>query len=217
MYNVMNIIGFGNYTIDADGTIISLERLHPRWRTIIKDKPKVMKPSMSGKKRNYLSIRLTNLEGISKVFKVHRLVAEAFIPNPENKPQINHIDGDTTNNKVSNLEWCTNSENQLHAYRTGLKFGMSGKDNPAYGKPGVYKNKRGADHNRSTRVVQLGANGTVIAGYESGILAAESVGGNSSNIMKACRGLIKKSAGFAWCFPSDDHKYLFKECMQQEV
>lgn len=64
----------------------------------------------------------------TKTFLVHRLVATAFVPNPNNYPQINHKDGDKTNNHYSNLEWVTQSQNQRHAYANGLqkiKYKMS--------------------------------------------------------------------------------------------
>jgi len=60
---------------------------------------------------------------------IHRLVALAFIPNPNNYKEINHIDGDKSNNSISNLEWCTRSENIRHAFDTGLKPGKKGEDN----------------------------------------------------------------------------------------
>ena len=64
--------------------------------------------------------------GKQKTFTVHRLVARLFVPNPLDKPEINHKDGHRLNNHVSNLEWCTSSENQRHAYDTGLQ--KSGED-----------------------------------------------------------------------------------------
>lgn len=58
---------------------------------------------------------------VYKHVKVHRMSAIAFIPNPENKPQVNHIDGNKLNNNITNFEWVTSSENHLHAFKTGLR------------------------------------------------------------------------------------------------
>lgn len=68
-----------------------------------------------------------------QTYHVHRLVALTFIPNPENKPCVNHIDGIKNNNDASNLEWCTRSENDLHAFRIGLRD-TRGKKHPQFGK-----------------------------------------------------------------------------------
>lgn len=70
-----------------------------------------------------LSVNSKGYENVSingKLHKVHRLVAEAFIPNPQGLPQVNHKDGNKLNNEVSNLEWATASQNTKHAYEMGL-------------------------------------------------------------------------------------------------
>lgn len=75
----------------------------------------------SNKNRNgYLKIGLI-LNGKRKHISIHRLVAKAFIPNPNSLPEVNHIDGNKENNKVENLEWNNRKQNSLHAYKTGLR------------------------------------------------------------------------------------------------
>ena len=73
------------------------------------------------------------INGVQKQKSIHRLVAEAFIPNPFNKSDVNHKNGDTTNNCIWNLEWCTPRENVLHKIFV-LGKDMNGKNNPMYGK-----------------------------------------------------------------------------------
>ncbi|CDM00334.1 HNH endonuclease domain protein [Bacteroides xylanisolvens SD CC 2a] len=68
----------------------------------------------------YETVSLLN-KGICTDYHVHRLIAKAFIPNPKHLPQINHLDGNTMNNHVSNLEWCDAYTNTMHAIRTGLR------------------------------------------------------------------------------------------------
>lgn len=93
-------------------------------------KGKILKPTTT---RNGYKMIVLSKDGKFKYQTIHRLVATAFIPNPENKPTVNHKDGDKSNNHVDNLEWCTSSENNSHAYRIGLKKGR--------GKTKVYENE----------------------------------------------------------------------------
>lgn len=76
---------------------------------------KILTPSYVGRGREYRAVTLRNSSG-AKRFYVHRLVAQAFIENPNSKTQVNHIDGDKSNNAASNLEWVTGSENQIHRF-----------------------------------------------------------------------------------------------------
>lgn len=83
---------------------------------------KLLKPYIEETGNNYSRLVIgLNKKKKREEFKVHQLVARAFIPNPKNRKEINHIDGNPFNNKVENLEWCTHGENMIHAIKTGLK------------------------------------------------------------------------------------------------
>lgn len=99
------IDGFENYTISTDGKVYS------------KRNNIFLKPCID--KDGYLMVLLSN-NGKRKKISIHRLVALNFMPNPENKPQVNHINGIKSDNRLENLEWVTASENIVHAWTIGL-------------------------------------------------------------------------------------------------
>ena len=103
-----DVVGFeGLYAVDTDGNVWSF------WF----GKERILKSAKDGK--GHLKVILCK-DGKHKTVAVHRLVAIAFILNPENKPEINHKNGIKTDNRIENLEWVTSSENKIHAFATGL-------------------------------------------------------------------------------------------------
>lgn len=88
-----------------------------RARSFLRGYPKILKTNEDGK--GYSRLRVT-IDRVKLSYKIHREVAKAFIDNPEGLPQVNHKDGNKSNNKVSNLEWVSNKENARHAIDNGL-------------------------------------------------------------------------------------------------
>lgn len=115
-----DVVGYeGYYKISDEGVLHSVERYidHPICgKQFVASR--IMKVYEDQDGYYCVNIQRGNKE---QHVRIHRLVAQAFIPNPENKPQVNHKDGNKKNNHVDNLEWCTNRENVHHAIKTGLK------------------------------------------------------------------------------------------------
>lgn len=131
--------------------------------------------------RGYLACKLT-LNGINKRYLVHRLILLTFNGSNE-KNEVNHKDGNKHNNKIDNLEWCTRSENILHAYRTGLKIAKSGDEHPK--SKSVYRIK----------------DDKIIKKYNF-IYEAEHDGFSHSKIVLCCQGKRKHHKGYEWKYAS---------------
>lgn len=111
------INGFTDYKVSNYGKVKSLKY----------KKEKILKLSISSCKYYFVGLWKN---GVRINCKIHRLVTTAFIPNPENKPQVNHKDGNKQNNCVNNLEWVTCSENHLHAYKSKIRKTNNGNNSP---------------------------------------------------------------------------------------
>ena len=154
-----------NYFISEEGFVYS-----SKFGTL-----KRLKGNTDSNGYKYLDVRNPNVD--IRFPKIHRLVARAFIPNPENKSQVNHKDGNKTNNHYKNLEWATNKENRIHAIRTGLK------DEINYG------------------ILQYDLNGKLLNYFETASEALEYLGipyQASGNIGRVIRGKRKTAYGYKW-------------------
>jgi hypothetical protein len=134
MSNFKKVIGFEFYELNELGVLKSLPRIskqrNGKQYTV---KEKIMKPQIDN--TGYIVFGLRNENKETKKVYLHRILAELFIPNPENKPCVNHKDGVKYNNSLSNLEWCTYQENNNHAFETGLQ--KKGSEHHLYGKKGI--------------------------------------------------------------------------------
>ena len=129
----------------------------------------------------YYSIRLSIRPNVGKHFRINRLVAQAFIPNPDNKPFVNHIDGDKTNNNISNLDWVSPSENSFHAYQTGLRTG-----------------------NRTKAICQYNLDGDLMMMYSSMSEAEHETKVSHTKISEVCQGRRRTAGEFQWRYAEDN-------------
>ena len=172
----------GLYQVSNMGRVKSLERTVARRngskRTV---RERILKPEIIH--NGYLRVKLCDSSGKMKKFFVHRLVGEAFHENPENKPCVNHIDEDKTNNTASNLEWCTVKENLNHGTR----------------------NKRRAKA-KSKPVGQYTRDGNLIKVWQSATEVQRQLGFAQGAICKVARGKQKTAYGYVWKYVEEKKK-----------
>lgn len=144
---------------------------------------KILKPKKD--KKGYLCIELYN-NGKSKTFKIHRLVAQEFLNNEYNKQQVNHKNGDKEDNTVENLEYCSNLENQRHAWLIGLQKPKYSKNNP-----------------RSKKVIQYDLKGNFIKEWNSMMDIERELKIWHTDISLCCRNKIKQTKGYIWKYKNN--------------
>lgn len=170
---IVPIPSFLGYFIDIHGNVYNKKKI-------------LLKPWV-----NHYGYKTLTLHGVKVL--VHRLVAQTFIPNPENKRCVNHKNGIKTDNRVENLEWCTYAENNLHAYRVLMKA-------PVINKP--FLNKFGKEHGKSKLITQI-KNDKIIAEFYGASEAERGTSINRRHINECCNNKRKTAGGFCWKFKKD--------------
>lgn len=153
---------------------------------------------LTNKKGDYLTFVLCGKSKENKSTRIHRLVAETFLANPNNLPEVNHIDGNKQNNNVKNLEWVTRKENRLHSMTVLHPHQNDGM---------IYYNQ----HIRPKPIIQMDLKGNTISEFESAEMASKQTGVCARNILQVAnktpfnkKGLLRKSAGgYKWAFKSE--------------
>ena len=166
----MPVIGFESlYEVSNEGRVRSLPRKTTRG--------KILKPSID--KDGYHRVNLVDGK-ISKFFRVHRIVAQAFIDNPLNLPVVNHKDENKQNNRVDNLEYCTVEYNTNHNGAT-IRRGLS----------------------QRRAINQFDLDGNFIARWSGAVEVAQSLGYKSGNISSVCQGSRKSAHGYIWRYADE--------------
>jgi hypothetical protein len=174
----VHIKGFeGLYKIGNLGTVMSCERRRgTNYKCLLSERHKKYSVDKNG-----YSIVSINKEGRVTSFRLHRLVASHFIVNEQDKPEVNHKDGNKLNNTIDNLEWCTRSENELHAYETGLK-------------------KSGSMWGNSKAVLQYSVSGILLREWGCISDIVRELGFHKRLISNCCHGKSNSHKGFIWKF-----------------
>ena len=190
-----NIEEYPNYQVSNMGRVKRLSTGYYR-RT-----EKILKPQLQN--NGYLHIKLSQKDK-TKCILVHRLVAQVFIPNPNNLPQVNHINEDKTDNRVENLEWCTQKYNIN--YGNGIsKRVKTNKENGTYKKIGEINSKI-----RSKSILQFSKDNSFIRKWDCIMDVQRELGYDNKQISSCLKNRQKTAKGFKWVYADDYERIPFK-------